>query len=95
MTEDQKTDKPSGDEYKGTEPQVVQNNDSKPAEKVEVKKEENNYSENKGGAHSNEYAPVKENQEAQKKADASETKVKDAPTSTKEVDDALNDLGIN
>ncbi|MBQ2623353.1 hypothetical protein IJG12_03480 [Candidatus Saccharibacteria bacterium] len=95
VTEDQKTDKPSGDEYKGTEPQVVQNNDSKPAEKVDVKKDENNYSENKGGAHSNEYAPVKENNEAQKKADASETKVKDAPTSDQAVDDALNDLGIN
>ncbi len=95
VTEEEKTDKPSSDDYQGTEPQVTQNNDSKPAEQVEVKHEENNYSENKGGAHSNEYAPVQENQEAQKKADASETKVQDAPTSDQEVDDALNDLGIN
>ena len=95
MTEDTKTDKPTKDEYKGTEPKVVQNNDSKPAEKVEPKKQENNYSENKGGANSQEYAPVKENKEAQKKADTNEIKVKDAPTSEKEVDDALNDLGID
>ena len=95
VTEDTKTDKPTKDEYKGTEPKVVQNNDSKPAEKVEPKKQENNYSENKGGANSQEYAPVKENKEAQKKADTNEIKVKDAPTSEKEVDDALNDLGID
>ncbi|MBP5647827.1 hypothetical protein J6X04_00865 [Candidatus Saccharibacteria bacterium] len=95
VSEKEKTEKPSGSDYEGTKPKTVQNETSKPAEKVEPKKQENNYSEDKGGKNSSEYAPVKENKEAQKKADESETKVKDAPTSKQEVNDALSDLGID
>jgi hypothetical protein len=39
--------------------------------------------------------PGEGNQEAQDKADASETKVQDAPTSDQEGEAALKDLGIN
>ena len=42
-----------------------------------------------------EYTPVQHDNEAESRANAAEIKVQDAPTSEKEVDDTLKDLGID
>lgn len=89
------TEKPADSEYEGTAPETVQNEPSKQAEPVQEKvSPENNYSENRGGANANEYAPVKEDKAAQEKADKAATPVSEAPVSEEAVEETLNDLGI-
>lgn len=85
----ERTDKPSSESYQGTEPKTTQNESSKAAEPVTVSPN-NDYSQNKGGANSNEFAPVQENTEAQQKADESVT-----PPAEVGDQNALGDLGIN
>ena len=56
----------------GTKPTIVQNDDSKEAEVVDqkqIKEDGNDYAEDLGGAHDDEYAPVKDNHGAQEEAD--------------------------
>lgn len=92
VKEEDKTEKPSSNEHGGTKTETKQNENSKPAEKVETSKPENNHSDDKGGANSKEYAPVKDNNKAQEKADKAATPVKEAPTSKSDVADAMEDL---
>lgn len=95
VSESEKTEKPAAEEYEGTAPETTQNEVSQEAEPVQEQVSEvNDYSEDKGGANSEEYAPVQENVEAQEEADKSATPVEKAPTDEKSVDDALEDLDI-
>ena len=90
------TDRPSSDDYQGTSPDIVQNDDSREAEPVQDQvSPENNYSEDRGGANADEYAPVQDNQAAQDAADAAEIPVDEAPTGGTELNDILGELGIN
>ena len=86
------TEQPSSDDYQGTEPEIVQNEPSVDAEPVHPSAPENDYSGDQGGAHADEYAPVKPAPEPEPET---VTPVKDAPTSDAEVDEALEDLGID
>lgn len=93
--ESEKTSKPSSDSYKGTEAKTQQNEASKKAEPVQQSvSKENNYSEDKGGSNSKEYAPVKENKPAQQQADKQEVKKSEAPKTVEQAQDTLKDLGI-
>lgn len=85
----ERTDKPSSKSYQGTEPKTTQNESSKAAEPVTVSPD-NGYSQDKGGANSNESAPVQENTDAQQKANESVT-----PPAEVGDQNALGDLGIN
>lgn len=90
------TDRPSSDDYQGTSPDIVQNDDSREAEPVQDQvSPENNYSEDRGGANADEYAPVQDDQAAQDAADAAEIPVDEAPTGGTELNDILGELGIN
>ncbi len=94
--EEELTDKPTGEDYEGTEADIVQNEASESAEPVqETVSEENDYSENQGGANADEYSPNVDNDAAQAEADASETPVEEAPSTVEEAEDTLEDLGIN
>ena len=96
VSQDDLTERPSSDAYEGTEPEIVQNEPSQNAEPVQDQvSSDNNYSENRGGAHDNEYSPVQANDSAQAAADAAEIPIDKAPTGGQELDDALSDLGIN
>ncbi len=85
------TEKPSSSGSTGAE--TVQNEGSKDAEPVQ--NGSNNYSEDRGGANANEYAPVKSNEQAQAEADANETPYDQAPTGGADRADVLSGLGIN
>ena len=88
----EKTEQPSSSDYQGTEPKVVQNETSKPAVPVQEKvSEPNNYSNDNGGAHQNEYQPVKPDSAATEAANNRG----DTAASSSEVDDVLKDVGIN
>ncbi len=90
------TEKPAAEAYQGTEATIVENEAAPAAEPVQEQiSQENNYSENRGGANAGEYAPVQENQAAQAEADASAIPVSEAPTGGQELTDILGDLGIN
>lgn len=90
------TDRPSSDDYQGTSPDIVQNDDSREAEPVQDQvSPENNYSEDRGGANADEYSPVQDDQAAQDAADAAEIPVNEAPTGGTELNDILGELGIN
>ena len=90
------TDRPSSDDYQGTTPDIVQNDDSREAEPVQDQvSPENNYSEDRGGANADEYSPVQDDQAAQDAADAAEIPVNEAPTGGTELNDILGELGIN
>jgi len=90
------TDRPSSDDYQGTSPDIVQNDDSREAEPVQDQvSPENNYSEDRGGANADEYAPVQDDQATQDAADAAEIPVDEAPTGGTELNDILGELGIN
>lgn len=90
------TDRPSSDDYQGTSPDIVQNDDSREAEPVQDQvSPENNYSEDRGGANADEYAPVQDDQAAQDAADAAEIPVNEAPIGGTELNDILGELGIN
>ena len=96
VSDDDITDKPSSDAYQGTSPTIVQNDASRDAEPVQDQvSPENDYSQDRGGANSGEYAPVQDNPEAQAAADAAEIPVDEAPTSGQDLQDILSDLGIN
>ena len=97
VSEDELTDKPSSDAYQGTEAEIVQNDASKEAEDVQGQvSPENNYSEDRGGAHQGEYAPVQEDQAGQEAADANRISNEELPNSSSpESSDILGDLGIN
>ena len=96
VSQDDLTEKPSTDAYEGTEANIVQNEPSRQAEPVQDQiSPENNYSENLGGANTSEYAPVQANEAAQVTANANETPINQAPTGGQELDNVLNDLGIN
>ena len=89
------TEQPSAQDYQGTEPTIVQNEASGPAEEVQAQiSPENNYSQDLGGANAGEYAPVQENTAAQAVADAAEIPIEQAPTEGEALENALNDLGI-
>ena len=89
------TEQPSAQDYQGTEPTIVQNEASGPAEEVQAQiSPENNYSQDLGGANADEYAPVQENTAAQAVADAAEIPIEQAPTEGEALENALNDLGI-
>lgn len=89
------TEQPSAQDYQGTEPTIVQNEASGPAEEVQAQiSPENNYSQDLGGANADEYAPVQENTAAQVAADAAEIPIEQAPTEGEALENALNDLGI-
>lgn len=85
----ERTDKPNSGSYQGTEPKTTQNESSKAAEPVTVSPN-NGYSQDKGGANSNEFAPVQENKDAQQKADESVAQPAEVGDQN-----ALGDLGIN
>lgn len=90
------TNKPSSGSYQGTRPNIVQNDSSKVAERIQdIISQVNDYSKDRGGANSGEYAPVKENPTAQAEADAKEIPISEAPTGGTELSDILSDLGIN
>ncbi len=95
VSEADKTNKPSGEEHKGTKPEIKQNDSSKSAEKVQPQKTENSHNQDKGGKNDKEYKPVQSKEEAQKKADSSATEVKNAPTDKQSVSNELKDLGID
>ncbi len=89
------TEQPSAADYQGTEPTIIQNEASAPAEQIQEQvSPENNYSQDLGGANANEYAPVQENEAAQAAADAAEIPIEQAPTEGEALENALNDLGI-
>lgn len=88
----EKTEQPSSSDYQGTEPKVVQNETSKPAAPVQEKvSEPNNYSNDNGGAHQAEHQPVKPEPAATEAADNRG----DTAASSSEVDEVLEDVGIN
>ncbi|MBR3157077.1 hypothetical protein IKF20_01410, partial [Candidatus Saccharibacteria bacterium] len=90
------TEQPKAEEYQGTEAEIVQNEASEKAEPVQDQVSSNNdYSQNRGGANSGQYAPVKPDNDAQAKADKAEIPQSQAPTGGEELDEALDDLGIN
>ena len=86
------TEQPSSEDYQGTEPQVVQNEPSVEAEPVKPSVPDNDYSGDKGGAHAEEYAPVKPAPEPKPET---VTPVEKAPVSEPEVEEALEDLNID
>ena len=93
------TEMPSGEAYEGTEATIVENEHAQEAEPIQEQVgEENDYSENLGGAHDNEYAPVEEDGQAQQEADAGEIPEEEAPgvedIGGDELNDILGDLGI-
>ena len=97
VSNDDLTEKPSSEDYQGTEADIVQNQPSQDAEPVQDSFSDANddYDQNRGGANAGEYAPVQENDQAQQAADAAEIPQDQAPTSGQDLDDALKDLGIN
>ena len=96
VSQDSLTERPSANDYEGVGPEIVQNQPSQSAENIQDQiSPENNYSQDRGGANANEYAPVQANESAQATADAAEVPVNQAPASGPELDNALNDLGIN
>lgn len=96
VSQDNLTEKPSPSDYEGTEADTVQNTPSESAESVQDQvSPENDHSQNQGGANADEYTPVQANEAAQEAADAAEIPVNQAPTGGQELDNALNDLGIN
>lgn len=89
------TEKPSDEDYTGTQPNIEQNEESKTAEIVQPTQPENNYSEDKGGANDeNGYKPIQENDSGKKEADQKEIKQENAPTGEKELENALRNIGI-
>ena len=65
VSENDLTDAPADDAYEGTSPTIVQNNPSQNATPVEEDiSDENEYTENRGGANMGEYSPVQENPDA-------------------------------
>ena len=90
------TQKPSSESYQGTEATTVVNNSASEATPAPAPSNpQNNYNENRGGANSDQYAPVQDNQSAQKAADQAEIPISEAPTDGQELEDSLSDLGIN
>ena len=95
VTEDELTEEPAADEYEGTEPETIQNEVSEEAEPVQEQvSEDNDYSADQGGANAEEYTPVEENNAAQEASDKEAIPVEEAPSSKEEVEDELEDLGI-
>ena len=89
------TEEPAADEYEGTEPETIQNEVSEEAEPVQEQvSEDNDYSADQGGANAEEYTPVEENNAAQEASDKEAIPVEEAPSSKEEVEDELEDLGI-
>ncbi len=80
-----------GTGYEGTDSEMGQSEKTKSS----IERINNEIAKDAGTEKINMFTPVEDNQEAQDKADASETIVQDAPTSDQEVEDALKDLGIN
>ena len=93
VSDDEKTEKPSAEYYQGTEPEIVQNDSADIATPVqELISPENNYSEDLGGAHSDEYAPVQEDNAAQEEADANERTSEDTPHASDSGSFSIEDL---
>lgn len=96
--EDQ-TPQPTAQEYQGTEPEIVQNQET-PTATVETPaiSPENDASVDKGGANAGnaEQNPVKPNDQGQDEANKKETPPSEAPEKgSAEFDQTLSDLGIN
>ena len=98
VSDEDLTEKPSGDDYQGTEAETKQNEASEQAEQVQQQvSEENDYSEDRGGANegnANEH-PVQPNDEGQSRADEGEKSESETPHTSEEAKDTLSDLGIN
>lgn len=78
---------PDESDYEGIEATIVENDQAPAAEPIqETISEENNYSENRGGANADEYAPAA--------ANAAEIPASEAPSTVGQADDTLRDLGI-
>ncbi|MDO4508078.1 MAG: hypothetical protein Q4B65_01695 [Candidatus Saccharibacteria bacterium] len=110
ITTETLTERPAGEDFEGTRPTIVENEAAESAEQIvqeseaeeapagaTVISEENDYTENRGGANAGnaEERPVVANPEAQAAADRNEIPVSAAPTGGSEVRDILSDLGIN
>ncbi|MBR3137915.1 hypothetical protein IKG41_01030 [Candidatus Saccharibacteria bacterium] len=89
------TSAPAPEAYEGTSATTVPNAASTQAETVAPTSPANDYSQNRGGANADEYAPVQANEAAQQAADQAEIPVEQAPTGGQALDDILGDLGIN
>ncbi|MDO4526963.1 MAG: hypothetical protein Q4B87_02635, partial [Candidatus Saccharibacteria bacterium] len=95
---EEKTEKPSGADYEGTKPTIVENEASIPAEEIQpTLSPENDYSQNRGGANAGnaEANPVQDNTAGQAAADQNEIPISEAPTSGEALENALGDLGIS
>ena len=84
----------SSESYEGTGPTIVENDSSEYAEPVPAPSPENDYSQDLGGANSDEYAPVVENESGQEAADSGERTEDDTMhaggAGSLSVDDLLN-----
>lgn len=105
------TEKPSAEDYHGTEPTIVKNEATEEAEPIQGGEKqggapnqispENDYSQDRGGANADNAAesPVAADHEGQAAADADEISAKEAPGTSNvgsaELNDILSDLGIN
>lgn len=93
VTAEEKTEIP--DSSNDTEPTKAQNDNSKVAEQTQPPTEsENNHSEDLGGTHANEYAPVKKDEQAVQEANAAAIPVAEAPVDEAAINEGLSDLGI-
>lgn len=94
---EEQTEKPTGDDYQGTEATTTESEASQAAETPTNISPENDASENRGGANEDnrEPNPVQENEAEQQRADENETSQSEAPQSSEEVRSALEDLGIS
>lgn len=96
VSENDITYKTSSDTYGYTAPNIVQNEDAKDAETYYFESPDNNYEEDRGGAHEDEYAPVQADQSGQDAADAARIPNEELPDSgSPESNDILSELGIN
>lgn len=94
VSENDLTDAPADDAYEGTSPTIVQNNPSQNATPVEEDiSDENEYTENRGGANMGEYSPVQENPDADAAANNRNDTVSNATGG--DIGDALANDGVD
>ncbi len=89
----EKTEKPSAEEYQGTQPDTVPSDASTSADTIPDLPPDAGLSEDRGGANSGEYAPNADNIQAEQEADAAEIPVDQAPVSTDDIEQTL--AGLN
>ncbi len=86
-TAEEKTEKPTGDVYEGTEPEIKQNEQAPEATPVQPTAPENDYGENRGEPS----GPVQDNPEAQQQANEGEIPIEQAATP----EQAAGEFGFN